>query len=247
MSTIFGWVKLHRKLRDWEWYQDSQTVHLFIHILLLANHKERRWRGILIRPGQCATSYAHLSEETGISIRSVRTILGRLVTTQSLTRTSTHRYTMITICDWGTYQDLKADSDTPIDTQTDTVPHSCATPSTTNKNDQNDQNENPKTHSPNSLRSPMDVPKTLKGQFDEERETRHNTGQFEQVAKSIPAKSSRPDKTIRAELDAIGKQVEESIKGSCPTLVELAAGLVDPIQNDTSRSSHHISNIQGSN
>jgi len=36
-----GWLKLHRKFKEWEWYQDSKMVHLFIHLLVTANHQNK--------------------------------------------------------------------------------------------------------------------------------------------------------------------------------------------------------------
>ena len=38
-----GWVKLHRKFLEWEWYDKSETVHLFLHCLLKANHKDKSY------------------------------------------------------------------------------------------------------------------------------------------------------------------------------------------------------------
>jgi hypothetical protein len=43
-----GYIKLHRKLVDWEWYTDIPTKTLFIHLLLVANHKPNKWRGMLL-------------------------------------------------------------------------------------------------------------------------------------------------------------------------------------------------------
>ena len=40
-----GWIKLHRKFKEWEWYQDENTKSVFIHLLLDANHKDKKWRG----------------------------------------------------------------------------------------------------------------------------------------------------------------------------------------------------------
>lgn len=55
-----GWIKLHRTLLKWEWYHDSKMVHLLVHLILKANHEDKRWRGIVIKRGQLATSQYHL-------------------------------------------------------------------------------------------------------------------------------------------------------------------------------------------
>jgi len=99
-----GWVALHRKLIDWQWYRDSETVHLFIHLLLKANHKKTKWRDQVIKRGSLITSRAHLSESTGISEQSVRTILKRLKSTNEITIKSTNEFTVISICNYDIYQ-----------------------------------------------------------------------------------------------------------------------------------------------
>ncbi len=70
-----GWIQLYRKFMDWEWYTDTNTKSLFIHCLLKANHKEGKWRGHKIGRGQFLTSLNNLSQETGLSVRNVRTSL----------------------------------------------------------------------------------------------------------------------------------------------------------------------------
>ena len=56
-----GWIKLHRKFIEWEWYHEPTYVKFFIHILLLANHKSKRWKGVNIERGQLTTSLNLLS------------------------------------------------------------------------------------------------------------------------------------------------------------------------------------------
>ena len=34
-----GWVKLYRKLQDKGYYKNSKYIHLWIHLLIKANHK----------------------------------------------------------------------------------------------------------------------------------------------------------------------------------------------------------------
>ena len=86
-----GWIKLHRKLEKWEWYQDSKTFHLFIHLILQANHQPKKWRGIMIERGQFITGLHSLKSQTGISIQSTRTSLERLKSTSEITITKHHK------------------------------------------------------------------------------------------------------------------------------------------------------------
>ena len=103
MSENEGWIKLHRKFMTWEWYADDHMVRLFVHLLLEANHKPQRWRGILIERGQLVTGRFKLSENTGISEQSIRTCLNRLKSTSEITIKSTSKYSIITICNYNKY------------------------------------------------------------------------------------------------------------------------------------------------
>lgn len=101
---VEGWIKLHRKFLNWEWYKKSDMVHLFIHILLNANHEKKTWQGINIERGQFLIGRKKLSESTGISEQSVRTCLSRLKSTNEITIKSTNKYSIITICNYDNYQ-----------------------------------------------------------------------------------------------------------------------------------------------
>ncbi len=99
-----GWVKLHRKLLEWEWYQDAHMVHLLVHLLLTASHEERRYKGMTIKRGQVVTSIKELAEALGASETSTRRRMKRLKSGGFLTIKVAHRITTITICNYDSYQ-----------------------------------------------------------------------------------------------------------------------------------------------
>lgn len=103
-----GWIKLYRKLIDWEWFDKSEMVHLFVYFTLKANHKAKKWREISIAPGQLVTTLPTISKETGISIQTIRTCLYRLESTGVITNESTNQYRIITVCKYESYQDTNA-------------------------------------------------------------------------------------------------------------------------------------------
>jgi DNA-binding transcriptional regulator YhcF (GntR family) len=100
-----GWIKIHRKMLDWEWYNDNNTKVLFIHLLLTANHTEKKWQGKTILRGQKLTSLQHLANETNLSLQQIRTSLNRLKSTNEITTEVTNKYTLITIEKYSDYQD----------------------------------------------------------------------------------------------------------------------------------------------
>lgn len=99
-----GWIKLHRKIVDWEWFTSPSTLQLFIYLLLRANKEDKKWRGILIKRGQLVTSVATISEETKLSTQQVRTSLNRLKSTNEITSKTTNKFTLVTVCKYESYQ-----------------------------------------------------------------------------------------------------------------------------------------------
>lgn len=81
-----GWIKIFRQMIDWEWYKDVPTKTLFIHLLLTANYEDKKWKGETIKRGQLVTTLQRLSEDTGLTIKQVRTALDKLESTKNIKR-----------------------------------------------------------------------------------------------------------------------------------------------------------------
>ena len=101
---VVGWIKLYRKFLEWEWYTDSKMVHLFIHLLLSASIEDRKWRGIVLQRGQLATTYPELAKKTGLTVQNLRTCLEKLENSQIINRKVTNKYTVISVCNFESYQ-----------------------------------------------------------------------------------------------------------------------------------------------
>lgn len=101
-----NWIKLYRKICDWQWYQDAKMVHLFVHLMLKASIMKG---SDLSDSWQLCTSLRILSKETGLSLQNIRTCIGKLQRTGEITfRTlPTHLQSIITISNSGSYQTSK--------------------------------------------------------------------------------------------------------------------------------------------
>ncbi len=140
-----GHIQLDRKILKWEWYDDSNTFRLFLHLLLNANHAPSSWHGIPIKRGQHLTGRLKLATALRLSEMQIRTSLDKLKKTGEITVQSTKHYSMITICKYGSYQSGKK-TDNQQDNQQSTIPITNEQPTgnqqvTTNKNDNNEKNE----------------------------------------------------------------------------------------------------------
>lgn len=101
---MIGHIKLDRKILSWEWYSDANTFRVFVHLLLLASHKNTKWMGVDIHRGQLITGRLKLAATLHLSEQSIRTSLSRLKSTSEITIKTTTQYSIITICKYDTYQ-----------------------------------------------------------------------------------------------------------------------------------------------
>ena len=127
-----GWIKLHRQILDWEWYDDVNTSRLFIHLMLTANHKDNNWRGIKIVRGSRLTSLDKLSSETNLTVSKIRTAIKKLVLTNEMTSKSHSQYTVFTMINYDLYQG----DDKQIANESQTINKRIAT----NKNENKEKN-----------------------------------------------------------------------------------------------------------
>ena len=133
-----GWVKIHRKFTEWEWYSDINTKTLFLHLILVANHKDGKYRGIVIKRGQLLTGRLKLSEQTGLSEQSIRTSLNHLKSTNEITIKSYSKFSIITITNYDEFQE-----DNQQDDQQSTSNQPATNQQlTTSKNNKNNKNNN---------------------------------------------------------------------------------------------------------
>lgn len=122
---------------DWEWYTDINVCRLFTHMLLKANHKDKNWRGILIKRGQTLTSLNTLESETGLSKSQIRTAIKKLISTREIAQQSHSQHTVFTIKNYDSYQDDDTQNSKPVTRES----HTNDTRMTSNNNDKNEKNK----------------------------------------------------------------------------------------------------------
>lgn len=99
-----GWIKLHRSLLEWEWFTDSNTLHVFIYLLLKANIKPLKYKGFVVPVGSLVVSVREVGEVLGLSYKVVRTAFIRLTKGEQIETKATNKFTIVTICNYESYQ-----------------------------------------------------------------------------------------------------------------------------------------------
>ena len=128
-----GWIKLHRKLLDWEWYSKPVVKSIFIHSLLRANHKDGNWQGIEIKKGSYISSVDKLIKELGHTRQEIRTAIKHLKLTNELTTSSGSQHTVFTVVNYENYQEVTSEATNEQPTANQRT--------TTNKNVKNEKNK----------------------------------------------------------------------------------------------------------
>lgn len=141
-----GWIKLHRQITEWEWYTDGNTFRVFLHLIINANHKPNRYKGVLIERGQILTGRKSLAAALELTERQVRTALNKLKKSGEITQKTASKTTksgsIITICNYDSYQERKELSDQQNDQETTSKRPANDQEMTTNKNEKNKKNVN---------------------------------------------------------------------------------------------------------
>lgn len=129
---------------DKGYYKNSKYVHLWVHLLLRANHQptEFMWnkKMIIVKKGQFITGRKQLSLETRINESTVENILQMLENEQQIEQQKTTKFRLITIKNWELYQSDKSDKQQK-EQQSNNRVTTKEQQNNTNKNDKNKEND----------------------------------------------------------------------------------------------------------
>lgn len=154
MNTSQGWIKLHRRLLThplWQQSTPEQKV-LLVTLLMMANHAERQWdwngRPYRCGPGQMITSLNSLSAKcgAGVSRRKVQTALRFFENCGFLVKETSRHNTLITICNWDSYQNVPEFDVTEADNRPSNRWHTGVTPMLPNKKKRKKNEKNTKNY-----------------------------------------------------------------------------------------------------
>lgn len=140
-----GFILVHRKLLHSSFYQRSHYVHLWLHLLLKANHKGTKiiWNNteIILEPGQFITGRKKLSSETGINENTIQFILSFFEKNNMIQQRNNRQNRIVSIVSWREFQNLNNELTTKYQRVTNDLT-TAQQRNNTDNNDNNDNNEN---------------------------------------------------------------------------------------------------------
>lgn len=102
-----GYIKLFKQFQKWGWYDDANTVRVFLDILLNVNYEPSEYHGYKLEAGQGVFGRKKMAARLKISERSVRTAIEHLKSTNEITIKSTNKFSIITVVNWEKFQILE--------------------------------------------------------------------------------------------------------------------------------------------
>ena len=102
-----GYIKLHRSILKWEWWGEHNTTLVFLYLLLNAQWEDTRYRGYEIPRGSLITSYASISKNLNISVKSARVAINHLKATGEVAVKGQAHFSIVTIVNWDKFQGLE--------------------------------------------------------------------------------------------------------------------------------------------
>jgi len=99
-----GWIKLHRSLSDWEWYDDHNASRLLIHLLISVNYEDKIWKGQDVKAGSMILSWNTLSKSVGLSVKQCRVAMKKLESSGEVARYRADKWQAVTLCKWDKLQ-----------------------------------------------------------------------------------------------------------------------------------------------
>lgn len=114
MKSKTTFIKLDRNIQHWRWYQNANTFRVFVHCLFNANIAPCEIEGVMMKRGEFATSYDKIAGTLKLTNKQVRTAIDHLKSTGEIATKIYSKFQVITVLNYGYYQDKTADKTADI-------------------------------------------------------------------------------------------------------------------------------------
>ena len=103
-----GFALLHRKIMDVPFYKDAEAAHLWVHLLLRANHEQTLVStdvgDVICERGEFIIGRNTLAMETGLTADRVKSLLRKFQNLGMITTKSNNRFTVLKVVKYDEYQ-----------------------------------------------------------------------------------------------------------------------------------------------
>lgn len=103
-----GFALLHRKIMDVPFYKDAEASHLWVHLLLRANHEQTLVStdvgDVICERGEFITGRNTLAMETGLTADRVKSLLRKFQNLGMISTKSNNRFTVLKVVKYDEYQ-----------------------------------------------------------------------------------------------------------------------------------------------
>lgn len=123
MKSLNGWIKLDRKICDWGWYHDGNTMRVFVHLLLMATSKDMEYNGANIRRGEVAVTWQKIADALKMTYDEVRMAVKHLKATGEVTVTRHSKYSLVRVVNYEQYQDVPSQNPNQVPIKSQSNPN----------------------------------------------------------------------------------------------------------------------------
>ena len=95
-----GFVKLPNELTEWAWYNDNNTLAVYVRLIFGAAWKDREYKNVHLKRGQIITTIPQIAEQSNLTVQQVRTVIDRLKSTGKITVERTSKFSIITLTEY---------------------------------------------------------------------------------------------------------------------------------------------------
>ena len=121
-----GWIKIYREITQHWIFQDAEKFKWWVDLLLMTSHEDYKTvvkdELLTLKRGQLKVSLSFLSQRWGRSKEKVLNFLRLLESDNMIQRVSDRKATIITICNYDSYQEVSEQTPTANRPQTDQSP-----------------------------------------------------------------------------------------------------------------------------
>jgi len=107
LTTMCGYIQLHRKIKDWAWYHDLPVKSAFIHCLLSANFMQSKFGKLTVQAGQFVTSYEKFGDQCGLTKKQTRRAIEVLQESGEIVWKGHGKFSLVTLVNWCSYQGIE--------------------------------------------------------------------------------------------------------------------------------------------